>query len=76
MKKIAIKKGGKGSSDSVLVTLVVLALLALGSVGCGGSDDNTPDAPAQIQDEWDEMNWDDGEWTHRMDFPASTARLV
>ena len=75
MRTTPIKKGGKGWSDSVLATLLVLALLAMGSVGCGGGDD-TPASPAQIQDEWDEMDWDDGEWTHRMDFPASTSRLV
>ena len=71
MRTTLIKKAGKGAAESVLLALLVLALVSVGSVGCGGDD-----SPAQTQNEWDEMDWEEGEWTHRMDFPASASRLV
>ena len=45
MRTTPIKKGGKGGSDSVLVSLVVLALLTMGAVGCGGFSRSTLNRP-------------------------------
>ncbi len=73
MKTTAIKQSRKSVSERWLVTLMVLGLVVLGTVGCGGGDDP---APAQIQDEWDEMDWDDGGWTHRNHLPASASRFA
>ena len=67
-----------------LSLLLVLSALALTSVGCGSSDSDEggsppPAPPAEvdvIQDEWDEMDWDDGEWASRMDLEEISARLA
>lgn len=73
MKTAAIRQGRKSASERLLVTLMVLGLVVLGTVGCGGGDES---APAQINDEWDEMDWDDGAWTHRLDLDTVTSRFA
>lgn len=75
-------------TEKFLLTSLVVATLALTSLGCGDSngggggnppaaDDPLPPAVEEvIQDEWDEMDWDDGEWAFRMDLDAQRAELA
>lgn len=41
---------------------VLLFALALGLTGCGGGDSDNP-PPADGQDKWDNMKWDQGKWS-------------
>ena len=46
---------------SAIALVATFGAIAL-AMGCGGGGSSGSDEPAAAEEEWDVMNWDEGEW--------------